>query len=45
MRLKLGKLSQMSSHYAKKLEVFATMAPAVGRASKWSSPFESRIEF
>lgn len=45
MQLKLGKLSHMSSHYAKKLEVFATIAPAVGRASKWSLPFESKIEF
>ena len=45
MRLKLGKLSQRSSHYSKKLEVFATIAPAIGRASKWSLPFESRIEF
>ena len=45
MRLKLGKLSHRSSHYSKKLEVFATIAPAVGRASKWSKPFESRIEF
>ena len=45
MRLKLGKLSQRSSHYSKKLEVFATIAPAIGRASKWSLPFEARIEF
>ena len=45
MSLRLGKLSKMSSHYSKKLEVFATMAPAIGRASKWSLPFESIIKF
>lgn len=45
MRLKLGKLSHRSSHYSKKLEVFATIAPAIGRASKWSAPFESKLEF
>lgn len=45
MHLKLGKLSSISSHYSKKLEVFATIAPAIGRASKWSEPFESLIEF
>ena len=45
MRLKLGLRTQTSSHYSKKLEVFATIAPAIGRASKWSLPFESRIEF
>jgi hypothetical protein len=45
MQLKLGKMSKLSSHFAKKLEVFATITPAIGRASKWSKPFESRIEF
>ena len=45
MRLKLGQLTNISSHYSKKLEVFATIAPAIGRASKWSKPFESKIEF
>ncbi|WP_452225541.1 hypothetical protein [Lacinutrix chionoecetis] len=45
MRLKLGKLSHTSSHFSKKLKVFATIAPAVGRASKWSEPFESRIAY
>lgn len=45
MRLKLGKQTLSKSHYSKKLEVFSTMAPAIGRASKWSLPFESRIEF
>lgn len=45
MRLKLGKLSERSSRTSKKFEVFATMTPAIGSASKWSKPFESRIEF
>ena len=45
MRLKLGLRTHTSSHYSKKLEVFATIAPAVGSASKWSEAFESRIEF
>lgn len=45
MRLKLGKLSNLSSRFSKKLEVFATITPAIGRASKWSEPFESKIEF
>ncbi|WP_452220572.1 hypothetical protein [Lacinutrix salivirga] len=45
MRLKLGKLSHSSSRFSKRLKVFATIAPAIGRASKWSDPFESKIEF
>tara|TARA_R110002096_G_scaffold56623_3_gene144425 strand:- start:151 stop:594 length:444 start_codon:yes stop_codon:yes gene_type:complete len=45
MRLQLGRLDDTSSHYSKKLEVFATIEPAIGRASKWSEPFESKIEF
>ena len=44
MQLKLGKMTKLSSNFSKKLEVFATMTPAIGRASKWSEPFESRIE-
>ena len=45
MSLNLGKLTNRSSHFSKKIEVFATMTPAVGRASKWSLPFESEIVF
>jgi hypothetical protein len=45
MQLKLGKMTKLSSHFAKKLEVFATITPAIGRASKWSKPFESSIVF
>ena len=44
LSLKLGKQNIGSSYFSKKLEVFATFAPAIGRASKWSLPFESRIE-
>ncbi|MGJ8744388.1 hypothetical protein [Polaribacter sp.] len=45
MSLNLGKLTNRSSHFSKKIEVFATMTPAIGRASKWSLPFESKIVF
>jgi hypothetical protein len=45
VQLQLGKLSKMSSHFSKKLKVFATITPAIGRASKWSEPFKSKIEF
>lgn len=45
MRLKLGKLSERSSRTSKKLEVFATLTPAIGRSSKWSLPFQSQIVF
>ena len=41
--LKLGDRTANASHFTKKLEVFATIAPAVGRASKWAEPFESRL--
>ena len=45
MTLKLGKLTNRSSHFSKKLEVFATITPAISKASKWSKPFESKIEY
>jgi hypothetical protein len=45
MTLKLGGLTKNSSYYSKKLEVFATLIPAINRASKWSKPFESKIAF
>ena len=45
IQLKLGKLSKMSSHFSKKLKVFATITPVIARASKWSKPFESKFEF
>lgn len=45
MVLHLGKLIATSSHHSKKLEIFATIIPAIGRASKWSKPFEADIIF
>lgn len=43
--LHLGKLTKASSHHSKKLQVFATLIPAIGRASKWSKSFEADIIF
>lgn len=43
MALHLGKLSKSSSYIARKLEVFATVAPVVGRASKWSKQFSIQV--
>lgn len=43
MALRLGKFSYSSSYIARKLEVFATVAPVVGRASKWSKPFSIQV--
>ncbi|QCX37258.1 hypothetical protein FF125_01925 [Aureibaculum algae] len=45
LTLKLGRFEQRNTYNSRKLEVFATIAPAIGRASKWSAPFESRIVF
>lgn len=45
LSLKLGKLSTHSSSYKRALGVYATIIPAVARASKWSQPFESTIVF
>ena len=45
MALHLGKLLYGSTYFTRKLEVFATVAPVVGRASKWSKPFETKIEY
>ncbi len=43
MALKLGRLKQSSSLYTRKLEIFATAAPAISRVSKWSQPFSTQI--
>ncbi|MDO7173584.1 hypothetical protein [Mariniflexile sp. AS56] len=43
--LKLGNLNDSHSCYKRKLEVFATLIPAIGKASKWSEPFEASIVF
>lgn len=45
MALKLGALNDKSSHFSRKLEVLASLTPAIGCASKWSSPFESNLYF
>lgn len=45
LKLKLGSFKKNRAYHSRKLEVFATIAPAVGRASKWSEPFESFIVF
>ena len=44
MALKLGKLDSNKNYFSRKFEVFATITPAIGRASKWSQPFTSQIE-
>ncbi|GGW27474.1 hypothetical protein [Arenibacter certesii] len=41
--LKLGKLTENDSHILRRLDVFATLTPAVGRCSKWSAEFESYL--
>ena len=43
MALHLGKLEKGKTYFTRKLEVFATVAPVVGRASKWSKQFETQI--
>jgi len=43
--LKLGSLEKGTSYYSRKLEVFATVAPIVGRASKWSEPFVAKMQY
>ncbi len=45
MNLKLGNLQDNTSVYSRKFEVFATLIPAIDRASKWSEPFESQLIF
>lgn len=43
--LKLGDLYESQSYHKRKLEVFASLIPAIGTSSKWSEPFESNIVF
>ena len=43
--LSLGKINRDMSYMSRKIEVFATMAPVVGRASKYSEPFTSMISY
>ena len=43
--LKLGDLKDSGSFYKRKLEVLATLIPAIGRATKWSEPFECDLVY
>lgn len=43
--LKLGNLEEGDSYFSRKLEVFATLIPAIGRASAWSDSFEANLVF
>ncbi len=45
MALHLGRFNRERSYTSRKIEVFATMAPVVGRASKYSEPFSARITY
>ncbi|MHA7056967.1 hypothetical protein ACWGOQ_0007085 [Aquimarina sp. M1] len=45
MSVLLGKLQGNTSVYTRKFKVFATLIPAVYRASKWSETFESHLVF
>ncbi|QHI35795.1 hypothetical protein IMCC3317_11430 [Kordia antarctica] len=46
MALKLGSLPENHRTYLKrKLEVYAAIIPAIGIASKWSNPFETRVSY
>lgn len=45
MALKLGDFNREKSYTSRKIEVFATLAPVVGRVSKWSEPVFSRIVY
>lgn len=45
LNLKLGHISGSSYAFSRTLEVFASLIPAVGRASKWSEPLEANLVF
>jgi|GEM_PF-1200825 len=45
MTCKLGNIKKSASYSSRHLRVFATIAPAIGRASKWSEPFETNLFF
>lgn len=45
MLLRLGNISGSMSYHSRSLRVFATIAPAMGRASKWSEPFDADLMF
>jgi len=41
--LKLGSIVKKKTYFTRKLEVFATAAPIIGRVSKWSQPYETQV--
>lgn len=45
LALKLGNLNNSISFNKRKLEVLTTLIPAVGRATKWSQPFETTLVY
>jgi hypothetical protein len=45
MALKLGSVNREYSPTSRKFEVFATVAPVLGRVSKYSEPFTSSITY
>lgn len=45
MVLTLGKVNREMSYTTRKLEVFATITPVIGRASKYSEPFMKNISY
>lgn len=45
MSLHLGRFNREMSYTSRKIKVFATIAPIVGRASKYSEPFAARISY
>lgn len=45
MTLRLGNQTRNSSSFSRKLDVFATMIPAIERASRWSAPFATKIVY
>ena len=45
IKLSLGKISDGDSYYSKKVEVFGSLMPAIGRVSSWSKAKEVNIVF
>jgi hypothetical protein len=45
MALKLGQFNREMSFTTRKLEVFATIAPVISRASKYSEPFTTTLSY
>lgn len=43
MSLKLGSFNKNNTYITRKLSVFATAEPAIGRVSKWSKPYKTEV--